>query len=326
MSILTQNLNMKTLKTVILLIFILGCKSTKIQKNKPNTDIGLNGLPKKVMSKEIKIRLESEQKQILSALTGISKINQNSILEGRWDEKSKIAVRGYLSDLIKNIGLNPKEHNYKIDLIQNEKLKHYEGTNLYAIIPAKKTSDEYIILGAHYDSVIGSPGANDNATGCALIYGVASLLTKTDVLNKNLILIFFDQEELGLVGSQAFTSFIKENKYNIHSVHTVDQMGWDEDEDNNIEIELPTPQLKAIYQKHATYFGISAYVTTETGSDHQAFRKAGFNAIGITEEYNNNDTTPHYHKSTDTYNTVNFDYLASTTLFVYKVIEELAGI
>lgn len=44
---------------------------------------------------------------------------------------------------------------------------------------------------------------------------------------------------------------------------------------------------------------------------------------GLTEEYVNGDTTPHWHKSTDTYKTVNFEYLAAVTTVVSEVFKEL---
>ena len=42
------------------------------------------------------------------------------------------------------------------------------GANVYTILPATEPSNDYIVTGAHYDSPEDSPGANDNATGCAL--------------------------------------------------------------------------------------------------------------------------------------------------------------
>ena len=45
---------------------------------------------------------------------------------------------------------------------------------------------------------------------------------------------------------------------------------------------------------------------------------------GLTEEYVNGDTTPHYHKSTDTYATVNFAYLADVTAVVSEAFKGIA--
>ena len=68
---------------------------------------------------------------------------------------------------------------------------------------------------------------------------------------------------------------------------------------------------------------IPLLITPESGSDHSAFRKLGFKAVGITEEYRNKDTTPYIHRPGDTYETVNFDYLASTTRLLVEVMKML---
>jgi Zn-dependent M28 family amino/carboxypeptidase len=69
---------------------------------------------------------------------------------------------------------------------------------------------------------------------------------------------------------------------------------------------------------------IPLLVTKEAGSDHSAFRRLGFNAVGITEEYRNKDTTPHIHRPTDTAETVDFAYLANATALVVRVMKALA--
>lgn len=290
---------MKIWKTVLVLAFILGNIQSYAQLN----------------SKE----LQKEQTTIISGLTGASKIGNNKALKHRWDIQSRSIARNYLANWIEKTGLKIQEHPYTI----YSWFKKIKGTNIYSIIPATNSSDEYIILGAHFDSVKNSPGANDNATGCAMLYGLSKKVTALKTRTKNVIVVFFDQEEIGCIGSLAFAKFIKNKKYNVHSVHTIDQMGWDKDKDQNIEIELPTPTLKAIYEKHAKLLGVSALTTKVTSSDHRQFRASGFNAVGITEEYKNRDTTPHYHRSTDTFDTVNFEYLSFATGLVYNVIEEL---
>jgi hypothetical protein len=65
--------------------------------------------------------------------------------------------------------------------------------------------------------------------------------------------------------------------------------------------------------------------TTKTAStDHSSFRPT-FLAVGLTEEYATvpSDTTPYYHKVGDTFDTVNFDYLLSTTVIMNQVVADL---
>ena len=68
---------------------------------------------------------------------------------------------------------------------------------------------------------------------------------------------------------------------------------------------------------------MKAYKTNEMSSDKKAFKEAGYPALGITEEYKNGDTAPHRHSETDTYETVDFNYLGYSTLLVFKVIEDI---
>lgn len=103
-------------------------------------------------------------------------------------------------------------------------------------------------------------------------------------------------------------------------------MGWDEDGDRAIELEIPYDGAVELYQPAAEALNntLEIYITQERGSDHSAFRRLNFAAVGITEEYHHDDTTPHIHRTTDTYETIDFDYLESTTRLVVKAMEMLA--
>jgi hypothetical protein len=317
---------LRILITGLLLCAIFGCKSEKSMPTQ-QTEIGSKSdtLSNKTVPDGILEMLRPEQRQLIATLTGAVKINENQLLKRRRNEKEKLLARSVLNRMLQNIGLNAQEHPYLVNLPDyNSMSRHnpYMGTNLYVIIPSTVPSNEYIVIGAHYDTVEESPGASDNATGCALVYGVSKLVAGLENRKKNLIVVFFDQEETGHAGSYAFVNFVKEKAYRVRSIHTADQVGWDQDGDRNIELELPTDYLKSVYEKHAKPFGITVYTTDVTSSDHKEWREAGYNAVGITEEYKNGDTSPHWHEPTDTFETVDFDYLAFVTYLVYKVIED----
>ena len=64
---------------------------------------------------------------------------------------------------------------------------------------------------------------------------------------------------------------------------------------------------------------------TNAGStDHESFHNAGFNSVGLSEEWTNGDSTPYYHKKTDTYSTIHFEYLASTTRLLVAVLSDMS--
>jgi len=92
-----------------------------------------------------------------------------------------------------------------------------------------------------------------------------------------------------------------------------------------IELELPDTGLAEIYQTAVVELGASIPIkTTRTGStDHASFRPL-FLATGVTEGFTSGDTTPYYHKVGDTWDTVKFGYLASTTALVNRVMADLS--
>ncbi|NEZ55597.1 M28 family peptidase [Adonisia turfae] len=84
------------------------------------------------------------------------------------------------------------------------------GTNLSVIRPGTQTPEQKILVGAHYDSVAGSPGADDNGSAVVTALEIARLFADYPT-HKTLQVVFFDQEELqpegaGLLGSNAFVN------------------------------------------------------------------------------------------------------------------------
>lgn len=298
--------------TILLFLFIFNISSSS---KKEATNLSHNE------SNAFSLKL---QKEIVGKLSGNQTIDGSVKLKSRFTKKDKTLVRKYLKGLIENLDMEAKEHHFIAqERSPNVPIDFYRGSNIYTTLSSTIESNEHIVLGAHFDSVENCPGANDNATGVAMIYSLLSNLKNLKVRNMNVMVIFFDDEEKGLIGSDAFAKMLKKENYNIHSVHTVDQMGWDKDGDRAIELELPTGYLKNKYSKIAKIHNIPIHISDVDYTDHKSFRNLGYNAIGLTEEYKNKDTTPHYHAASDAYDTINFDYLLSTTNLMYSTIKEL---
>jgi len=90
--------------------------------------------------------------------------------------------------------------------------KKYTSQNCIAKIKGKSTSDSLIVLSAHYDHLgrMGKktyfPGANDNASGIAMLLNLAKYYSKSENQPKyTLVFIAFGGEEIGLLGSKFFT-------------------------------------------------------------------------------------------------------------------------
>lgn len=249
---------------------------------------------------------------VLKTLTGQQEYKGLKIYE-RGSVSQRQLTREYLADKLTEFGYTPELHNYRLN-----------GTNVFAVLPATNSSDEFLIIGAHFDSV-SNEGANDNASGVAIVLAMAKELQNIAVRQKNIIFCFFDEEEKGLQGSKYFAQKLLTEKTKVHSVHTIDQMAFDGDGDFAIELEKVPNDLFKIYQdvNVSQKFLIPLHKSPVTSTDHSSFSKLGFKAMGLTEEYYNGDTTPCYHSQCDTYETVNLAYLLNTSKFWRAVITTL---
>lgn len=274
------------------------------------------------------------QQQIVSHLSGASALNNNTIMGSRWSKEERELAAKYLKELLLQLNIEPQEQTYispnlnpAIDLL----LGPYRGTNVYGILPATQPSDEYIIFGAHYDTgKRNAPGAIDNATGIALIYSVVKEVAEMKSRDKNIVIVFFDQEEEELIGSQAFLDLIEDKSWNVHSVHCFDMVGWDENKDKAIEIFSPTESLRSIYKETALAHNIPIYEIVidpigydRSSTDFDAFVPSGYNVIGAGELFYHRDSTPYKDSPDDSFETVDFNYLLSTSNLISDIIKKL---
>ena len=251
---------------------------------------------------------------LLAKLTGHAPIQEGITIGNRYDQHNREIAANYLLSQLKANCDEARIEGYSTT-----------GNNVVGIIRATQPTNQWILLGAHYDSVRGCPGANDNGTGVVLVNQVAKHVKSLTTRNYNVYFVFFDEEEKGMVGSRAFAKKLKQEGIRLVAAHTIDQMGWDQDGDRAIELEMPTKALERHYRKvaKAKGFKFPIHKTDVIATDHHSFRELGYDAIGLTEEYKNGDSTPHYHQSTDTFETVNLPYLNKITEFMEQVFEAL---
>lgn len=259
--------------------------------------------------------LDSDLADRVARLAGEKDISPGVRLTDRAAPQRRQTARTYLEGELRALGLATAVETYAT------------GANVVGRLPAKVSGgDEWIVVGAHFDTVAGAPGANDNATGVAAVLASARMLDSVACRTRGVVFVFFDEEEVSLLGSKAFATAQQAAGTRIVAVHTVDQVGWDSDGDRTFEIERPTAALFAEYQAAALVLDAKVVETKTTGSDHQAFRTLGFAAAGITEEYVNGDTTPHFHAPGDKPPTVNAAYHAlAARLVTYVIARELGA-
>lgn len=254
--------------------------------------------------------LDDHLAEVARRLSGAEEIGAGVSLSDRASMVNRATARDYLAAELDALGLDAELHDYG------------DGTNVWARLAGDTSGAAAIVVGAHYDSVPNSPGADDNATGVAVVLAAARYLAEVDCRQRDVIVALFDEEEIGLVGSAEFAALLVADAVDVLAVHTIDQLGWDEDGDGVIELEKPGPGLAALYGDAATAGGFDATLvpTATPTSDHEAFRQLGMNAVGVTEEYVGGDTTPHFHTPGDTFDTLHLDYLSESARLVLFAI------
>jgi aminopeptidase-like protein len=302
------------LTSLLISLGIYSCTSSEninLNLDVNNTEIASQKSKKQNIESLIdKSRMES----YLKVLTGKSPVIDNSFIPERGTPEGRNLTRTFLSNTLKELGYEVQLHNYRKN-----------GTNVVAKLMAEKPTDEYIVMGAHMDSVKNN-GADDNASGSTAILEAATILPKLEGRKSNIIFIWFDEEELGLVGSSYLASEYKKQKMKITSVHTIDMLGWDSNGNKGIEVARPDGILWNYYnmvnKSHNLNFPLTR--TSTSASDHSSFSKNGFPSVCLSEEWTLGDTTPHYHRSTDKFETINLEYLSSALKLIVAVVGDLA--
>jgi len=98
-----------------------------------------------------------------------------------------------------------------------------DGTNVVAVKHGNRPH-EAVLIGAHYDSVRGSPGADDNASGVAVLLELARVLAALR-FRRSVILAAFDMEEIGLLGARALLPELA-SRFQIRAAVVLESVGY----------------------------------------------------------------------------------------------------
>ncbi|MGV3523220.1 MAG: M28 family metallopeptidase [Candidatus Sericytochromatia bacterium] len=252
--------------------------------------------------------------QYLAALSGKAALGPEGTIPERGTVQGRNMTRAFLSKTLESLGYKPEAHNYRPN-----------GTNIMARLMADVPTDEYIVIGAHLDSVRNA-GADDNGSGTTAVLEAATVLRQLPNRKVNILFAWFDEEELGLIGSRYLARDLKKQGMKITSMHNIDMLGYDGDRDKAIELAQPDGILWDYYNmvNRSRGFNLPLDRTNTGQSDHESFHGQGFHAICISEEYTSGDTTPEYHRKGDVFATINFDYLTTSTRLVVAVVGDMA--
>ena len=180
--------------------------------------------------------------------------------------------------------------------------------NVVCVKPGTVFPDEYIVIGAHYDSINYSnnsdaPGADDNATGSVAVLEAARVLAGID-FERTIVFICFSGEEEGLVGSDAWAGDAAAAGMDIIGMINLDMIcyrvaGDTEDLDiisNGASQQMADLAFEAIAAYVPELATVEGYLVSGT-SDHAAFWSHGFRAIFLFEDSGN--YSPYLHTASD---------------------------
>ncbi len=122
-------------------------------------------------------------------------------------------VRAYLAARMTQLGLSPQEQAGPLSPGAIQRLKKAGGDpeaadnqaiNLIGVVPGKDRSQPAVMLMAHYDTVVGSPGAADDSTGVGAVLEAVRAIQARGPAERDLVVLLTDAEELGLDGARIF--------------------------------------------------------------------------------------------------------------------------
>jgi Zn-dependent M28 family amino/carboxypeptidase len=227
--------------------------------------------------------------------------------------------------------------------------------NIEVEIRGTKTPEEIVVVGGHYDSVVGCVGANDNGTGAAAVLALARSLAGSRP-ERTLRLVGFVNEEpphfrSEEMGSRIYAKRCRERNEDIVAMLSLETIGHFTDEPGTQQYPPPLGYFypsqgnfiafvgnvssRALVRRCVKTFRAEAAFPSEGAalpsflagvgwSDHESFWEHGYEAVMVT------DTAPfrfpHYHRPSDTADTIDFERSARVVTGVERVVRDLAGI
>ena len=216
--------------------------------------------------------------------------------------------------------------------------------------PAVVPPGPRLIIGAHLDTVPGSPGADDNASGVAAMLEVSRLIAQHSIALP-VECVAFTLEELGMVGSAHYVAALRRSKTPLMGMLSLEMVGFTESKGlqhypwflrgrfppTGIYLGLAANRrsralLNAVARGMRTVDGLPIETLVLPGngwifpearlSDHSPFWDHGYPALLVTDTafFRN----PHYHQPSDTVATLNLAFMEKVTQGLVATIEQLA--
>lgn len=226
--------------------------------------------------------------------------------------------------------------------------------NIETQILGQRLSEEIVLVGAHYDSVIGSPGANDNASAVAALLALARMFAGKKTARTLRFVAFANEEppffKTACMGSLVYARRCRERAERIVAMLSLETIGYYTDAPYSQQYPFPfslfypstgnfigfvgnvysrhlVRQVVGSFRRHTRFpseaAALPGFITGVDWSDQWSFWQQGYSALMVT------DTAPfrypYYHHPDDTPDKLTYDRLARVVAGLGRVIPELAA-
>jgi hypothetical protein len=211
----------------------------------------------------------------------------------------------YLTSTYRSFGLDPQQQPFQARGVRT--------ANVLAMLRGTVSPDVVYVVGSHFDSVEGGPGADDNASGTAMLLETARILARHP-LPATVIFASFTGEEGGLLGSREFVRRAVADSIKLVGAMNNDMMGWSNDQRLDNTIRYSNPGIRDL--QHGAALGFSKLITYDAlyykSTDAAAFYDAYGDIVGGFGSYPVLGN-PHYHQRHDVLETINHELVTETT-------------
>lgn len=256
------------------------------------------------------------------------------------------AAAQYVERSLAGMGYDVAAQRYEVD--------GQEVRNIEVEVPGGARAGDIIVVGAHYDSVAGAPGGNDNGSGVGAVLELARLFRGATPARTLRFVLFVNEEPPfyrgDAMGSRRYARRSQARAERIVAMFSLETLGYYSDRPGSQRYPFPMGlfypstgdfiafvsnlgsrgllhEALAAFRRHAGLpsegLAAPAFVPGVDWSDHSSFWEAGFPALMVT------DTAPyrypHYHTARDTPAEVDYDRLARLVAGLHPMLLELAG-
>lgn len=264
---------------------------------------------------------------------------------GTYKPEAYIKARDYIADQLRAMGYDPK--------FQTFTARNVECSNIEVTVPGTTKANEIFIIGAHYDTVQDSPGANDNTSGIAGMLSLARILKDSHPARTIRFVAFAEEKppsfQTQTMGSMVYAQACKDRNDSIVGMFSLETIGYYSDAPGSQRYPSPFDKVypsvgnfiafvanvqsgglmrDAIgsFRKHCQFPSEGGAVPDMAPgigwSDHWSFWQVGYSALMVT------DTAPfryrHYHNRSDTPDKLDFGKMAKVIEGLRCVITDLA--